>query len=615
VTHDVFCRLLTEPEKVPAATRAEIAQLAEQYRFFHWYLAFPDVFHVPSDDEKHETEQTGWSGGFDVVIGNPPWEEIRPEERKFFAGIMPEITLIENAAVRQQAIKSLEYSNPIVWSQWQVHRRIILGGTHLLHTGGFLPFSARGNLSTANLFVELSAWLLGLEGRAGMVVPSGLATNQGTSALFKHLMSECRLLSMYDFENRKGFFPSVDSRMRFSLVTHGRVSQRSSETRFGFFLHEVGQIADESRVFPLTNEDLACVNPLSHTSPVFRTSTSARLVTTIHRMHPIIAKCEEANSWNVATSSMFQMSHEADALFEDPSTLQEPLALFEGKMVSQFNHRASCIVLNRRNQARQAQSELSGSRQLANPFYSSTPHYWVKAAAVDQKLDGRWSRPWLIHFCAVTSPTNERTCIVCITPRAGAGHSLFQIYPDNSSLDCVGLVANLNSFALDFVLREKMGGINLSHFIFQQLPVIRCYRYSESSQWDSQSVLRVWIGNRVLELTYTAWDLEPFAKDCCYSGPPFCWDEERRFLLRCELDAAYFHLYDITRDDVDYIMETFPIVKRNDIKQYGDFHTKRMILDIYDRMQHAMDTGEPYQTLLDPPPADPRVAHPPRMEN
>ena len=147
----------------------------------------------------------------------------------------------------------------------------------------------------------------------------------------------------------------------------------------------------------------------------------------------------------------------------------------------------------------------------------------------------------------------------------------------------------------------------------EQLPVLP--RGSlKSNKLSSLGLSEDWFINRVLELTYTAWDLEPFAKDCGYFGPPFRWDAERRFLLRCELDAAYFHLYGITRDDVDYIMETFPIVKRNDMKQYGDFRTKLMILDIYDRMQQTMDSGEPYQTLLDPPPADPRVAHPPRME-
>jgi hypothetical protein len=112
--------------------------------------------------------------------------------------------------------------------------------------------------------------------------------------------------------------------------------------------------------------------------------------------------------------------------------------------------------------------------------------------------------------------------------------------------------------------------------------------------------------------TYTAWDLEPFAKDCGYDGPPCRWDEARRVFVRCEIDAAFFHLYGIVRDDVDYIVETFPIVKRKDLAAHGTYRTKDTILDIYDRMARAIATGEPYRTLLDPPPADPRVAHPPR---
>lgn len=119
-----------------------------------------------------------------------------------------------------------------------------------------------------------------------------------------------------------------------------------------------------------------------------------------------------------------------------------------------------------------------------------------------------------------------------------------------------------------------------------------------------------WLVPRVLELAYTAWDLEAFAQDVGYDGPPFRWVAERRFLLRCELDAAFFHLYGIARDDVDYIMETFPIVKRKDIDKHSTYRTKEQILDIYDRMQSAIDSGKSYQTLLDPPPADPRVAHP-----
>jgi hypothetical protein len=140
----------------------------------------------------------------------------------------------------------------------------------------------------------------------------------------------------------------------------------------------------------------------------------------------------------------------------------------------------------------------------------------------------------------------------------------------------------------------------------------------------------------VLELTYTAWDLKPFAQDCGCLGPPFRWDEERRLLLRCEVDAALFRIFlspeangdwhraegetaeDLARlmdvfprprDAVLFIMDAFPIVKRREEERFGEYRTRRTILEIYDAMAEAERTGVPYQTRLDPPPADPRVAH------
>lgn len=138
------------------------------------------------------------------------------------------------------------------------------------------------------------------------------------------------------------------------------------------------------------------------------------------------------------------------------------------------------------------------------------------------------------------------------------------------------------------------------------------------------------MSKRALELTYTAWDLEAFASDCGWSGPPFRWDEERRFLLRCELDAAFFHLYlgpqsewqqqpealtrafPTPRHAVSYIMDTFPIVKRKDEAKHGHYRTKETILQIYDALTEAMQSGLPYQTRLNPPPADPACCHPPK---
>jgi len=227
--------------------------------------------------------------------------------------------------------------------------------------------------------------------------------------------------------------------------------------------------------------------------------------------------------------------------------------------------------------------------------------------------------------------------VATVLPAVGAGDSVFLGFPSETAVESAAcLVANFCAIAFDFVVRQKLGGVNLLYFIAKQLPVMAPGRFENVHLWTGGNG-RDWIWPRVLELEYTAWDLRPFAVDCGWSGPPFRWDVERRFLLRCELDAAFFHLYlpaepsgdwrpaenetaedrarlrasfPTPRDAVAYIMDTFPIVKRKDEAQWnGDYRTKRVILEIYDAMAEAARTGIPYQTRLSPPPADVAVAH------
>lgn len=625
-TEELFRQAQADLSLLPEELVAHVDGLARRYHFFHWHLEFPDVF---GEDRK---------GGFDVVLGNPPWDEIRPEEKNFFATLDPGIALIENSSQREKAIEALKLSNPGTWSLWQQHRRDVLATTNFLHYSGKYPLSARGNLSTSTLFIDMSRQLPKSGGRCGLIVPSGLATNIGTSDLFKDLMTSGQLQSLFDFENRRGFFPEVDSRMRFSLVTLAKLTSNNKKALFGFFLADVSDIRDPSRVFDLTSTDIESVNPKSFTCPVFRTRISAQIVKKVHTNNPVISSNQDDNqdemSWEVHTSSMFQMSHEAGLLYESPGEEDRRYPLFEGKMVSQYNHRAANIVINLQNKARQGQSSLISVSQLLDPSFVPRPRYWVDKSEVDKKLRGKWEREWLMHFCAVTSPTNERTCIVCITSKVGVGHSLFQVYSKAASVECMGLYANLNSFTLDFVLREKMGGINLSHFIFQQLPVVSRSKYTPD--------LLVFIVPRVLELTYTAWDLRAFADDIwseaeqeskgaeeqrektsklqqailrqweenrnathgghegavppAWAGgqgaeeqhfpkPPFKWDEARRAQLRADLDGLYGHLYGLTRDELAYILDTFPIVRRKDEAKYGEYRTKRMVLEAYDKLE------------------------------
>jgi hypothetical protein len=226
-------------------------------------------------------------------------------------------------------------------------------------------------------------------------------------------------------------------------------------------------------------------------------------------------------------------------------------------------------------------------------------------------VDARCPR-WFLGWRDICRATDERTVIASVIPRVAVGDKYLLMLPRASADLTAALQANLDAFVLDYCSRQKVGGTSLKYFTMRQLPILQPSHYSEPPPWDCANrdhSIGSWILPRALELTYTARDLAAFARDCGYSGPPFRWNAERRFLLRAELDAAFFHLYSIAHDDVGFVLDSFPLVRRDDEKRHGEYRTRRVILEIYDAMQRAIETGLPYRTVLDPPPADPTVAH------
>jgi len=289
------------------------------------------------------------------------------------------------------------------------------------------------------------------------------------------------------------------------------------------------------------------------------------------------------------------------------------LPLYEGNFVRHFDHRFATVDAGRRRDCT-LQEKLDAD-------FTILPRYWVPDALVAEKLGSRWLPRWCLSFRPATNRTNERTFLACLLPRVGVGDNLPLLLTAKEHVGAVPfLLANLNSFAFDYAVRlrlcrtkTKVSGSRLKHVTIGQLPIMPPTTYEQSCPWASnQRAIKAWILPRVLELTYTAWDLEPFARDCGYDGPTFRWDEARRFLLRCELDAAFFLLYGLTYDDATAILNTFSVVRRKEKDCFGEYRTQRVILEIYKAMAEAQRTGQPYQTLLNPPPADPRVAHPPR---
>jgi len=626
ITEEVFRRVERNPFDVVSWMVEEIKRLRGRYQFFHWHLAFPQVFRLPGKGETPENEAAGWSGGFDVVLGNPPWEGLRTDSQEFFSVSAPEIAGAPNMAVRNRLIGEMRETYPLLYSEWLEEVRRMESVRLFVREAGRYPLTSYGRLNTYSLFAGLAGHLLCIQGRWGMVLPIGIATDSFNQYFFRNLTENDQLISLYGFENEEFVFPSVHHAFKFGLVTVAGGSIEM-DPELAFFLRSVLDLEDPGRTYRLTKEDFELINPNTLTCPVFRNRCDAEIARLAYRHLPVILKKgDDKSPWGVKCQLMFMMNTVSElAVTTDnlaargfharPTTVYEAegyLPLYEAKMFHQYDHRFGTYLGQTEAQANQGKLPELTDEEHADPNYFPLPRYWVPLEEISASVGDCVQREWLVSWRDVTSSVVYRTMIAAILPYAATNDSApLAHFPDSSPLEVCCFVSNANSFAFDFVARQKLGGNHPRFFTFYQLPVVPPDQYHLGCPWSGSPYLD-WITPRVVELSYTAWDLQPFAQDCGYDGPPFRWDEERRFLLRCELDAAYFHLYAIARDDVDYIMETFPIVKCKDEAAHGEYRTKRVILEIYDAMQRAIETGQSYQTLLDPPPADPRVAHPPQ---
>lgn len=625
VTNMVLSQLKLAPESVPEKVKNEIRRLAESYKFFHWHIEFPEVFRVPRAGEAAENPERGWSGGFDVVLGNPPWERVKLQEQEWFAQRNPDIANAPNAAARKRMIEKLSEEDPALARTFEEAKRQAEGTSHFLRNSGVYPLCGRGDINTYAVFAELNRSLMGPRGRVGCIVPSGIATDDTTKFFFQDIMERRALVSLYDFENRKGIFPGIHRSYKFCLLTlTGRDRPAREGARFVFFAWQVEDLEDEERAFTLTAEDLKLLNPNTRTCPVFRSRRDAEITKGIYRRVPVLIKegPPEENPWGIKFMAMFHMANdsglfrtreelEADGWVLDGNVFrrggEEYLPLYEAKMIWYFDHRFGTYE---RTTSRSSTSLPTPSlNQYLDPSFTVLPWYWVPAVEVQNRLDG-WKGAWLMAFRDVTNSTNERTLIASVIPMSAVGNNAPLILPDQADAHLVAtLVGNLSSYILDYVARIKVGGMHANFFIVKQLPVFGPQAYRLECLWDCGKSYAEWLFPRLIELIYTSHDIAGFARWAGYDGPPFKWDEERRFQIRCELDAAYFHMYGVTRDDVEYIMDTFPVVKRNDEAKYGCYRTKELILEIYDRMAEAARLGQRYQTILDPPPGDPRCTH------
>ena len=577
---------------------SDARSVADREGFLHWQVAFPGVW--------QQWEDVHPVGGFDAVIGNPPWDRIKLQEVEWFATRSPELALAPTAARRRAGIRRLrEQGNPLADAFDKAKERADTLG-QLVRASEHYPLLGGGDINLYSLFVERSMSLVKPDGFVGLLTPSGIYADKTAAKFFKSVSTKGRVSGLFDFENRRlgtglpPFFPDVDSRFKFCALIFGGEKRRFNETRCAFFLHDPAAINDPERCFPLAPEDFARVNPNTGTAPVFRTRRDADITRRIYERHPVLVNRSdggEHRAWPVKYTTMFHMTNDSH-LFRTAAQLESVgfypvsgncwkrgeelyLPLYEGKMVQAFDHRAASVVVNPDNLNRPAQPRETSLAEHTDPHWLPAPQFWVP----EDNCGWKTGSNWVLGFKEITASTNVRTFIAALLPTVGFGNKVPILKSETTDRNEWLLAANCNSMTFNFAARQKIQGQTLNLFIVEQLPVIAVEDYARQF---GDTTARELVRDHVLRLTYTSHDMASFARDLGYEGAPFAWDEEDRRHLRARLDALYFHLYGLSREDADYVLSTFPIIRRQDEAAFGTYRTRDLIL----AYMNALDAGD-----------------------
>ncbi len=580
---------------------AEARQLISEERFLNWQVAFPGVW--------TDWEVEGLTGGFDAVIGNPPWDRMKLQQVEWFADRREEIAKAQRASDRTKMIAELKKAGDPLYEDFTRASNRAETAARLARSSGDYPLLSSGDINLYSLFVERAMTLARPEGMVGLLTPSGIASDKTASQFFKSVSTQGRLKALYDFENRKVFFPDVHASFKFCIFVAGKAPTPAS-AKCAFYLHAVDEVKDPERCFEISAADFARVNPNTGTAPIFRSARDAELTKQIYQRLPVLVdrtEGQEHRTWPVRYVTMFHMTNDS-GLFRTKVELEEEekaypigqnryksdlgewVPVYEGKMVQAYDHRAANVVVNPANRHRPAQPVPARLEQHQDPDWLPDPQFWV----LQLKCGWNPSVGWVIGFKDITATTNVRTFIGAIFPLVGFGNKVPILEAEGAQRSEYLLLANLNSVPLDYTARQKVQGQSLNLYIVEQLPVVPPEAY-ETTKFGSKTAGEI-VREAVLELTYTAHDMAPFARDMGYVDedgevkPPFVWDEERRLHLKAKLDALYFHLYGITdRDDVRYIYSTFPIVEREEVAAWGRYRSRDLCL----HYMNALAAGDP----------------------
>ena len=429
---------------IRSRVEAAVTKLANQHLFFHWHLAFADIMQ---------------RGGFDVVLGNPPWEQVQLDPREFFATKDLDIAEQPNMAARNKSIQKLAKTNHALYSEYQIAVTAMKRVQQFIHSSGQFPKTSYGRLNSSSLFAELSVALQSPYGRTGIIVPTGIATDSFNQYFFTYLVNRRMLVSLYSFENREKVFPGIDGRINFCLLTLSGTSCPYPQAKFSFFLHRIEQLQDLRRQIVLSGEDFALFNPNTRTCPIFRTQRDMEIARKMYSHAGVFwkeaqGKEPEINPWGINFQLMFMMNTDSH-LFRTREQLQDEgwqlqgnifsrgkeryLPLYEAKLIHQYDHRFATFDGISAKELRKGKSRSITSEEKTKFQTVAIPRYWVPEEEVSKRLGSKIAPPPLYNANVPNSQvgtrysplalrniarsTDARTGVISMIPFVGLGHS------------------------------------------------------------------------------------------------------------------------------------------------------------------------------------------------
>lgn len=574
VTEDVFRAIERTPFGVPLAAREAIRGVAEDHGCFHWHLAFPTVFAVPPTGHVPDNQATGWSGGFDLVLGNPPWDALSPDAKEFFATYRRDVRF-KSPEEQERLIGSL-LEDSAISAAWAHHRRDLYGQVHFFKSSGAYMLFAPGNLGKGDfnvyrMFAELAMRLVRPGGFAAQVVPENWYNGSNAMAIRRELFEGFELTRLLAFENnREVWFKGIDSRSKFAIYA-ARKGGSTQAVDCNFVIR-----SPEALTTALANPLRVPVSVVKEFSPEalsFMEFDSQREIDIVTRMYARWPKLGDGSAGQPCRHYMAEihMGNDRPLFSEDPSGIP----LYEGRMIDQFDHRAKAYVSGRGREA--VWDELP----FGSPGKAIRPQWYIPERDVPRKLDGRHHR-YRIGFCDVTSPTNERSLVAALIPQGClCGDKVPTItFPAGFEWAYMVWLAVSNSFVMDYIVRMKVA-LKMSYTLMDSLPFPRLLRDHHDARPLVDLAARLTCTGPEMRdywdlLAQDAW-LEPLAAD---EEPPGLVGERERLQAMAELDAIVaVNLFGLDLDDLAFILDRFPTVRRRQEQRFGEFLSRRLILE------------------------------------